>query len=99
MNANLNVTRFNNEDVIATSFCEQFGVLHFFTTSRGAYSAQNNSTTFEGIQYIYNDVGELQFVGDTLTMTVPGRVTLPVGKYFYFNGQGYVLCEDQAHGR
>ena len=99
MNANLNVTRFENEDVIATSFCENFGALHFFTQDRGAYSAQGNSTTFKGIQYMYNDVGDLTFLGDTLTMTVPGRVTLPPGQYFYFDGETYKLCKPQAHGR
>lgn len=99
MNANLNVTRFNNEDVIATSFCQNFGVLHFFTTARGSYNAADNSTTAPGIQYIYNDVGELVFQGDTLTMTIPGKVNVPAGKYFYFDGENYKICEDQAHGR
>ncbi len=99
MNANLNVTRFNNEDVIATSFCEEFGVLHFFTTARGSYNAASNSTTAPGIQYIYNDLGNMEFVGDTLTMTIPGRVTIPEGRYFFWNGQSYQRCEHQAHGR
>ena len=99
MNAKLNVSRFSNEDVIATSFCADAGTLHFFTTEGGAYDPVADQTTAPGISYVYQKPGKLVFQGDTLTMTIPGQVEIPAGKYFYFDGEGYVICENQVHGR
>ena len=101
MKAMLNVTRFNNEDVIATSveYCAEVGTLHFFTTDVGLYDSENDQTTAPGISYIYQAPGRLRFQGDTLTMTIAGNVEIPVGKYYYFDGQGYTVCDPQIHAR
>ncbi len=77
--------------------CEQLGTLHFFTTKVLSYDSGTDTTTLAGIQYIYNDVGNLHFAGDALTIRVSGNDT-EVGKFYYFDGQSYILCDPQYHG-
>ena len=114
MKARMAVIRFDNKDVIATSsftpggpdipivipdgVCAEIGVLHFFTTGRGTYNAASNMTTAPGVSYIYNAPGSMT-VADGTSMSIAGNVSIPKGKFFYFNGQTYTMCDPQAHAR
>ena len=101
MNAKLNVTRFSNEDVIATSFCEHVGVTHYHSTGASTYDRVEDTTYVPGDLLVY--LGEGQFTpvsgSGQFALQLPGNVYVPVGRYFYFDGQNYVPCELQAHGR
>ena len=108
----LDVIRFHNEDVVATSaitpdqggdiiiipdgVCVHVGALHFFTTSRGRYDASTDSTKATGVSYMYNAPGDMTLAPGN-TMEIAGRVTIPAGRYYYDDGQGFVLCDLQAH--
>ena len=96
----LDVIRFHNEDVVATSaitpdqggdiiiipdgVCVHVGALHFFTTKA------------TGVSYMYNAPGDMTLAPGN-TMEIAGRVTIPAGRYYYDDGQGFVLCDLQAH--
>ena len=101
MNAKLNVTRFSNEDVIATSACEMIGKTHYHTTGASTYDRDLNQTYVPGDLLVY--LGEGNFVPvegtEQFSLTLPGNVFVPVGRYYYYDGQTYVPCEVQAHGR
>ena len=115
MKFQMDVIRFSNTDVIATSaivgpgpdnpivipegVCAHVGTLHFFTTGKGVYSAANNSTSAPGVSYIYNAPGELVFDGSVSSITLSGDVGISAGKFYYFDGQGYTICDPQAHAR
>ena len=113
MKARLAVTRFSNEDVIATSgyipgggdpivvpegICPEIGTVHFFATGRGVYNAASNTTTAPGVGYMYNAPGNLVPNGST-SLTVAGQVSIRSGRFYYFDGQGYLICDPQAHAR
>ena len=103
MIARLNVTRFSNEDVIATSFvspfCAEVGTLHYYTTETGSYDPVADQTTAHGISYVYVAPGKLREQGTTLTMTINGYTEIPANTFFYFDGNGYTICDPQTHGR
>ena len=110
MKAWMEVIRFRNEDVIATSewvqpgiiipegVCAEIGTPHFATTGRGVYNAASNSTTAPGVGYNYIAPGEMVPNGET-SMTVGGQVSIRAGRFYYYNGETYVLCENQPHAR
>lgn len=113
MKARLAVTRFSNEDVIATSgytpggedpivipdgICAEIGTAHFFATGRGVYDAGANTTTAPGVGYLYVAPGNMVPNGET-SLTVAGQVSIRSGRFYYFDGQGYLICDPQAHAR
>lgn len=114
MKATLAVTRFSNEDVIATSgafnpdpgtiiipdgVCAHVSTLHFFTTGRGTYNAATNMTTAPGVSYVYQEPGVMVFDGSVSSISVPGDVTISARKFYYFDGNTYQICDPQAHAR
>ena len=108
MNAKYMISRFSNEDVISTSdviivdpslVCDKFGTLHFFTTSAGRYNATTGLTTANGLQYLYAGSGRMVFQPGVNSMSWEGEQSIPVGKFFYFDGEAYIICDPQAHAR
>ena len=112
MNARFYVSRFSSEDVIATSdpfipggggvapdgLCQEIGTLHFFTTGRGRYDASTDKTTAPGVGYTYYGPADFVETG-VYSMDWNGRVSVASGKFYYFDGVSYVLCDPQAHAR
>ncbi len=90
----------DNPIVIPDGICAEIGTVHFFTTGRGRYDATADSTTAPGISYLYTAPGEMSlYAGGGNTMTIAGRVTIPQGRFFYYDGKGYTICDPQAHAR
>ena len=103
MNVKFNVTRFNNEDVIATSFippelCDHFGTGHFLADGTADLAA-DGVLYFGGTQYSYSKKGGLEpYNGGDVKFPMPSPNEVPVaGAYYYFSDEGWKICEIQAH--
>ena len=105
MKVRMEVTRFRNEDVLATSgavvppsgVCAHTGMTHILATAV-SYNAAANVSTVTGPSFNYIDKGQMQSTGSGLTtVTVAGKVT--PGSFIYSNGSSYAICEVQPHAR
>ena len=106
MKIRMEVTRFTNEDVLATSavgpigpsgVCTQTGMTHILAT-RVSYDPSANITTVTGPSFVYIEKGKLQATGQTIAaVEVEGKVD--VRTFVYFDGSNYYICEPQAHAR
>ena len=107
MKLRMEVTRFRNEDVIATSgvgpvvppsdVCAQTGMTHILATLV-SYNAAANTTTVTGPSFIYVEKGKMQSTGNGLTtVEVSGEVTPRT--FIYYDGSRYIVCDPQAHAR
>ena len=102
----LNVSRFNTEDVIATSvlpeFCGAVGKLHYQANGDPIYNADENTTSIPVTIWVYAGEGLGLIQQDSspeTSLTIPGDFTFQTGKFYYYNGQGYTICNPQDHGR
>ena len=104
MNSKLRVVRFRSEDVIAASarrdpsvVCDHIG-RHFYTTGPGVYNEKDNTTSAPGTECLYFIDPNIELIPIVRgRMTVPGKVDIPAGKYFYFSEDSFKLCEIQFH--
>ena len=98
MNARLNVVRFSNEDVIATSeFCGLFGKDHFYYD--GTYTVNENGTiSANGQPYVYAKGVGLVEAFSGLTMPIENAQELQPGYYYSTEGGTiWVYCPNQEH--
>lgn len=98
MNARLNVVRFSNEDVIATSeFCLLYGKDHFLAD--GTYQVNDDgSLSANGQPYVYAKGVGLVEAFSGLTMPVSDPNSLQPGYYYSTEGGTvWVYCPNQEH--
>ena len=106
MNARLEVIRFRNEDLIATSalpvpdvFCEAYGAVHFYTDETiVSYDEIKDETVATGKVYRYNGPGNLELFARG-NMVIPGKVDILENTFYHADaGVGHsVICEIQRH--
>ena len=102
MNVKFNVTRFNNEDVIATSFippvlCDHIGA-HFQTNGEVSYGTNANGEQkmyFAGTQYIWDGKKMTLYPGGDVSIEMPIDSDLPsVGQYYYYDDAWFACTND-----
>ena len=104
----LNVSRFNTEDVIATSaivapvYCDAVGKLHYQSNGDSIYNAVEDQTTIPVTIWVYAGEGLGLIQQDSspeTSLKIDGQFTFMPGKFYYYDGQGYQICNPQDHGR